>query len=146
MNALIKIHPDPELITVFDNVSDPHDGLFVNGKFVINDSRNSRVQIYDYLYHEALKLPYFFKIRGIIEIPKTGSNSSDALCGYVRGLSVIDENKILIGTAPFSVYEVDIDKCSLGEGMVFSENVNHTCHGINRMHVKFYSFQKLVGL
>lgn len=124
-SALFRIKPDPELIHVFDDLEEPHDGTFVGEKFVINDSGHSRTIIYD---HET------FVRERVIDIPKRGRQDSGPkyLSGYVRGLLAVDERTVLIGTSPLSVYEIDILDGQILNSIVFSDNVTHTCHGLNR--------------
>jgi hypothetical protein len=99
-----------------------HDANIFNDKILVNNSRLQKFHIYDLQSK---------KLETVIDIPTRGERTKLAYPGYLRGFEKIDNDRVLIGTAPLGVFEINIRKGVIVDGMRFSDEVNHTCHGIN---------------
>lgn len=123
--ALFQIHPEVRLVFRDDTLVHPHDGqFFTSERLIVNDSENSRVIVYDARNHE--------RIREIeIPIPDTkGDDPKHAQRGFVRGLAKVDESHVVVGSAPLSMYEVDVERGEVVAQMSFSDDPAVTSHGI----------------
>jgi hypothetical protein len=123
---LFKMVPDFEVILKDrERLKGAHDVQIFNDKILANNSHRSEFNIYD------LKSGTLEKV---IDIPKRGvaiKRMSDP--GFLRGLAKIDNDRVLIGTAPLGVFEIDVRRGEIVDEMQFAkdEEVYHTCHGIN---------------
>jgi hypothetical protein len=101
----------------------PHDFTFVGSRVVVNDSGHGQVVVYsrgDYSRERVIR----------IETP--GKGLQKARADWVRGMLVVDDEHVLVGSAPLSVVCVNIAAGVVCHRKQYSQKVRHTCHGLSR--------------
>ncbi len=120
--CLIRAYPgEPKVIRNFQAKDSPHDVIFHAGKILMNDSGDSRVNI----YNENLML------EGSVNIPILVETKHEKLkSGFVRGMLPMSEDRVIVGTSPLALYEISLSEKRIISSMVLSDDPAHTCHGI----------------
>lgn len=125
--ALVQVEPEVRLVFRDDTLLNPHDGQLLSAdRIVANDSGRSRVVVYDAHSHERTRE---------IEIPVPPTQGDDpphAKRGYVRGLVPLAGSRVLVGSAPLSLFEVDLERGEVMGEMILSDDPAVTSHGICR--------------
>lgn len=119
--ALFEISPEPRIIFQEPSLRQPHDFRIVGDRIVVNNSALAACHIYSLDGHliDALPMPY------------SPGHNQKAYMGYTRGLLVLNPTTIIIGFAPFSLVEIDIEKGQMGDVLTLHDDPHHTCHGLS---------------
>lgn len=123
--ALIELYPNPSVAHVF-GLSYPHDCIQHNDRIYVNESGRGRFHVFNKQFKPIFSIN--------IPNPKPGFAvpGSKFQSGWTRGLEIIDDDRILIGTSPFAVYEIDVNKRKITNEMIFSNDHQDACHGIRK--------------
>jgi hypothetical protein len=129
-NALLKIHPLPEKVVIHDKtLSAPHNILITTyGEILINDTRNQCIRIYDLNDGSLLKT-----IKTEMYTIPIKSDQFDSP-GWQRGMSFADENKIIVGTSPATIFMVDLKTFQIEDSFVIDTDPRHCIHGLYFTH------------
>jgi len=108
-----------------------HNLVFLGGKILINDSRGKRVTVFS---KDGRKIGDLFllkhgEVKAIYKASKSMANKSTRTI-FVRGLSPIDEKRILVGFSPATVVEIDVETGKLLDVFQYSEDVAVCVHGL----------------
>ena len=113
-------------------MQNPHNGLRLNGeKFIINDTWNQCVRLFgdDGIEVKNIALEKFpiriqrqaSRFKGILKVARPG---------WLRGLAVVDDKTILVGTSPASIVQIDLETDEMAGYMQLSKDIGHSIHGL----------------
>jgi hypothetical protein len=117
--AFVRVRPDPAIILRDMSLANPHDFVIVGDKIVVNDSGNRAVVIYN-MDGER---------RGVIQLHGPGDGAT-SMSGWTRGMAILDNDNILVGTTPLGVLHIDIKKLRVVSDVRFTDDVRDSCHGL----------------
>jgi len=122
--AFIKIFPKEEVIFVDKDLGQPHNGIIHNNSIVVNDTQNQCLRLYNLNTRERIRtIPTFI-------FENKNKSILFAKAGWQRGFTQICENIFLVGTAPATLFEVDIESGEIGQICYIDDDVNHTINGL----------------
>lgn len=123
--AFIQIRPGSDRVIVYDGkLGSPHNGILTpDGRVIINDTRNQCIRTYE--FSSGKRLATLFTVLSDDE-----RSVQFAKAGWQRGLAYVEGSIFLVGTSPASVFEVDIDRGSIGQVCVIDSDVTHCIHGL----------------
>ncbi|AOW19497.1 hypothetical protein LPB138_01845 [Urechidicola croceus] len=122
-NALIKIYPNEKIVFQDNNLMSPHNGILsIEGNFILNNTQKQKLHIYS---KEGR-----FKRSINTKIYKEDLSSQFAKSGWQRGLNNYKKGKVLIGTSPATIFELDYNKGKLGKKIKLEEKTTHCIHGL----------------
>ncbi len=120
-----EFYPVPRVILRDETLNDPHDFTIVGGdRIVVNDSRNGSVAVYGRESAERILT---------VAIPPVDAYNScpEAVPNWTRGLVVLDEDRVVVGTSPLALFEVNIRLGEVVGGMVLSHDARRSCYGLS---------------
>lgn len=123
--AFIRIRPDPERIVLQDKqLGAPHNGIVTpDGRIIINDTQNQCIRTYDLLSGKRL-------MTMSTAIYRSKNSKQFAKAGWQRGLAHVKDSVFLVGTSPATIFEVDIDRLTIGQICKIDTHVSHCVHGL----------------
>jgi hypothetical protein len=125
-NAMWEVRPKPQVILQDDALGAPHDFTIVGGdRIVVNDSRHGAVAVYCRESAERILT---------VEIPPVSGAYNvypDVALNWTRGLVVLDDARVVVGTSPLALHEVDIRRGEVVGSMVLSRDARRSCHGLS---------------
>jgi len=131
-SAIVQLRPELKIIVYCPSMENPHNGLRLNGgKFIINDTWNQCVRLFsdDGIEVKNIDLKKFHikilrqtsRLKGLLKVAKPG---------WLRGLAVIDDKRILAGTSPASIVQIDVEAEKMIGYMQLSKDIRHSIHGL----------------
>ena len=107
-----------------------HNLVFLGDRLLINNSRGKRVMVYT---HEGrltreIKLLAYPEVSAIHDSVINTSPKKRAL--FIRGLSPIDQNRILVGISPATIIEIDLESGKVLDLFQYSQDVAVCVHGL----------------
>lgn len=118
---ILRVRPTLEIIAEFPALYGAHNVQFVGDNIFVNNSRKRAFQIYD--REQTLLLDIRIDIS---EHPAEQFSTP----GWVRGLSFLSPTRVVIGTTPATLIEIDIERGKIIDQMILETDVTHTVHGI----------------
>jgi hypothetical protein len=114
---------DPEIVGC-------HNLVFLEDRILINDSRRSQMLLYDHQgnLQRTIDLLAFPDIHRIYQTVRGASATKRAI--FVRGLSVIDSRRIMVGFSPATLAEIDLQTGALLDWFQYSDNAAVCVHGL----------------
>ncbi|MEO1009100.1 MAG: methyltransferase domain-containing protein [Planctomycetota bacterium] len=126
--ALLEVWPRQRVVFRDERLQMPHDGCFLpDGRLIVSDSSRSAVRV----YAEGATDRGGMLASIAIPRPPHAAPPRHAKPGFVRGMLHLGGGRVLVGTSPFALYEIDVDAASVVGGMVFGDDPSQTCHGIS---------------
>jgi hypothetical protein len=113
------------------NIIGGHNLLFVGDKLVINDSNGKKVIIYykDGTFYDQINLLEYPELKSVYQMTlNTASRIKKPL--FIRGISSIGDNRILIGFSPATIAEFDLHTKQLMGYFQYSKDVATCIHGL----------------
>jgi hypothetical protein len=99
-----------ELVRLDHHEKPTHNGrMLKSGRILLNDSTTNRIRVFD-------------DGREVTSIPVAGT--------WLRGMVVLDENRLLVGTAPASIVLIDVEAGAELQRVTLSENRLEALHGL----------------
>jgi len=136
LGVLVQIDPEVRIVLADDLLRGAHSPqISADGqRLLLCSSFQKDVLVYDLQRAELLNrihLPAFSEIAGLQKShPDQPFNQSL----FVRGLDIVDGHRILVGVAPATILEIDIDRQRLLDLFRFADDVGDAVHGL--VHVK----------
>ncbi len=130
--AVIRVFPETEIRIHDPEMKDPHNGIRLwDGRFIINDTSKQTIRIYDESGVELKSIDLNrFPIRILQEARAFKGLIRVSVPGWLRGLSQIAANRVLVGISPSAILEVDIVEDALIRQMKLSDDINNSIHGL----------------
>lgn len=130
--AVVRVFPSTEIRIHDPDMKDPHNGIRLwDGRFIINDTSRQTIRIYD---EGGVPLKSIDLNRFPIRIRQEGTMLGGlvriSMPGWLRGLSQIAADRVLVGISPAAVLEVDIAAGELIGQLKLSDDVNNSVHGL----------------
>ena len=107
-----------------------HNLVFIGNRMVINNSRGKCIMVYtlDGQLTREIKLLGYPEICAIHESVINVSPTKRVL--FIRGLSPIDQSRILVGFSPATIVEIDLETGRLLDLFQYSQDVAVCVHGL----------------
>ena len=122
LGRLIKYKPNFEIILTDERLKGSHDCQIFNNKIIVNCSEESKFLIYNLSSK---------KLQTEIDIPKTGQDGDCYKCGFLKGLCRLDTDRVLIGTTPAQIFQINVTTGQIEDNWFIAEEPSETVHGIN---------------
>ena len=107
-----------------------HNLLFLGEKMLINDSRGKQLMVYTHR-GKPIRVIDLMRYPEIAKINNDVSNKDPKKRAlWLRGLSVVEENVVLIGFSPATIAEINIETGKLLDLFQYSKDVAVCVHGL----------------
>jgi hypothetical protein len=132
LGTIIQIEPDIKIVVEHNKIRGSHSAKINEGgdQIILCDSFNKSILFFDLENGNLIKeieLLDFEEINNLYqEYPDQLYNKSI----FVRGLEVIDSNRVLVGISPASILEIDVRKNKLLDFYQYSFDVGDAVHGL----------------
>lgn len=131
LNSFIRIKPDTKVIIEDNELGAPHNGIISgNSEVLINDTKNQCIRVYDLETGERLQslyTPVYGPVNQSVQF---------SFSGWQRGLFPVNHPVYLVGTSPATIFEVDLQKGSIGQICNIDSDVRHCIHGLTVVNEK----------
>lgn len=132
-SAIVEILPEVKVRVLAPHLREPHNGLRLrDGRFIINDTGNQALRIFD--PESGVEVKCIDLNRFSVKIKREGRALKGLLKisvpGWLRGLTQLDDRRVLVGISPSTVLEVDLEAEALLERLELSRDINNSIHGL----------------
>jgi hypothetical protein len=129
-NAMWEADPTSHVILQDDALDAPHDFTIVGGdRIVVNDSRHGSVAVYCRESAERILTVDIPPVSGAYNV------YPDVALNWTRGMVVLDDARVVVGTSPLALFEVDVRRGEVVGSMVLSRDARRSCHGLSILEV-----------
>lgn len=133
-----QIHPEFRIVIEDGKITGAHSPKIINGeKILFCGSFNRSILIFDLhtgRFVNKIDLLAFPEMTSLLE--RFPDQDIDNRSIFVRGLDILDNDRILIGISPASIAEIDINKLLLLDFFQFSNDVSDAVHGLVHLNSK----------
>jgi hypothetical protein len=132
MGLIIQIEPEIKIILEDHFIRGAHSPVISNdgNQLLLCSSFQKSIVIYDLKTGKLLKQINLLNFAEIADLYKKHPDEPFNQSIFVRGLEFIDDRRILVGSAPASILEVDIQSSRLMDFYQYSNEVGDAIHGL----------------
>ena len=132
LGLFVQVEPEPEVVVRDAGLENPHNIEFHGGRILTNDTSHQAVKAYG-RDSRALELCVDLNEIGL-DIKKEGARLKGLLKisvpGWLRGMDVLGEDRLLLGVSPSTVVELDLAAERIGGRVQLSDDLNNSIHGL----------------
>jgi hypothetical protein len=132
LGAVVRIEPDVNIIVQDKLVKGAHSPVVsIDGKrIILCSSFNKCVLVYDIETGELLKQINLLDFEEVVRLHEKYPDQPFNKSIFVRGLEIVDKDRILVGVSPASILEIDIGRDKLLDFYRYSSDVGDAVHGL----------------
>lgn len=126
--VLVKILPKPDRIVMHDpGLISPHNCLFISkGRLLVNDTGQQQLKLYRSNGKFLKTIP--------TKVVNVSTGVPFAIPGWQRGLAHLHSDHFIVGTSPFTLFEVKLSTGKIVHKLTLSNNITHCVHGLHVVH------------
>jgi hypothetical protein len=130
--ALVEFRPEPRIICRNSSWLAAHNALVVGLRFLINNTQRKRLEVFDWQAVNNGDATGGELTPESIVVIDTSEGLSDqfATSGWVRGLGVIDADRVVVGTSPAALCVVDLCEQRIVQRIELSDDLHEAVHGL----------------
>lgn len=132
LGAVVQLEPEVKIVLEADLIRGGHSPVVnENGdQLILCGSKSASILFYDLKKGNLKKKIHLLDFEKIANLHKEYPDEPYNKSIFVRGLEIIDSNRILVGIAPASILEIDINRSKLLDFYQYSSNVGDAVHGL----------------
>ena len=132
LGAIVQVEPEMKIFVEDQLIRGGHSPVISgNGKqMILCSSFRKEILFYDLKNGQLQKEIFLMDFPEIKHLHKEYPDQPFNKSIFVRGLEIIDSNRILVGVAPASILEIDINRNKLLDFFQYSTDVGDAIHGL----------------